>query len=148
VIKIVIEFLIWTLISSNFNWPSHWDLPMMAMICSLPSSPKALVLMQKSNFFIVVINLLSWISQHKNIIIQLCKKCFKIYCVLLPKNINNFRRFYNHHRNTKMFHKIFQKISLDLEPWIVVVATIFNYVLCCSLSCKHLCFCIECDKWM
>ncbi len=46
-----------------------------------------------------------------------------------------------------MFKKTFQKITFDLEPWIVVVVTIFNYVLFCGLSCKHICFFIECDKW-
>jgi len=44
-----------------------------------------------------------------------------------------------------MLKKTFQNIIFDLEPWIVVVATIFNYILCCGLSCNHLCSFIECD---
>ncbi len=122
---------------------------MMAMMCFLPSSPMALILMQKNNFVIIVVKLLLWISQHKDKIIPCVKKRFKIYYVFLLENINNFRHFHNNHKKKKKkkkFEKTFQKIIFDLEPWIVVVATILISYFCCGLSCKHLCFFIECDK--
>jgi hypothetical protein len=58
----------------------------------------ALISMQKNNFVIIVVKLLLWISQHKNKIIPLCKKRFKIYYVFLLENVNNFRHFHNHHK--------------------------------------------------